>query len=361
MTSKHVNTFTVSLVLSVLMAAYWLFWASDRFVSSAQLQVNRTDLQMQSTDITSLFSGANGVNRSDQLTLRAYLLSTQMLQKIDASLDLRAHYSDPKQDWVSRMWDRNTPLEWFHRHFMNRFSVELDEYSGLLTVTAEAYKPEVAQRIVQMVVSDGEVFMNANAHSLAQTQVDFLQQQVGLMSDRHMQARQALLAYQNSKRMASPQATAENILAIIAKLESQLSELNVQRHALLAYLVPSHPSVSLIEQQIAATQGQLQMQKNRMAAPNAATLNLALEEYQRLQTEAAFAEEIYKAALATLEKGKLEALRTIKKLSLVQEALLPQSPMLPRRIYNTVLSVVLIWMLAGVTYLMMAIVKDHQE
>ena len=352
---------SVALLLSILMAIYWLVWASDFYISSAHLQVSRTDTQMQGTDFASLISGNGGGSRTDQLTLRDHLLSIQMLDKLDEQLHLREHYSDNQQDVISRMWDQNVPIEWFHRYFQKHVSVELDEFSGLLIISAEAYKPVVAQAIVQLMVKEGELFMNATAHQLAQTQVDFLQQQLTLMAERSLQARQALLQYQNKKNLASPQATAESIQGIVSKLDAQMSELNVQRSALLAYLVPSHPSVTLLEQQIAATRSQLAEQKSRMASSNSSSLNLAVEEYQRLQAQAVFAEDIYKAALVTLEKGKLEALRTIKKLSLVREANLPEYPLQPKRIYNTVLSVVLLWMLVGVFHLIRAIIKDHQE
>lgn len=36
-----------------------------------------------------LIAGVAGVNRSDQLLLREYLLSVDMLKKLDAELDLR--------------------------------------------------------------------------------------------------------------------------------------------------------------------------------------------------------------------------------------------------------------------------------
>jgi capsular polysaccharide transport system permease protein len=361
MKAKVFSLFMLACILTFVATVYWLMLASDRYVSTAHLQVNRTDMANPTPDFLGALMGGGGSNRADQLTLRDFLLSAAMMQKLDAKLDLRSHFSNEEKDVISRLWSPNVASEWFHRYLSGRISVDFDEYSGLLMINAEAFSPDIAQSIVSMMVAEGEVFMNRSAHDLAQTQVDFLQQQLQLIESRALQSRQALLIYQNRKNMASPQATAENIQTIVAKLEAQLSELNVQRTALLAYLVPSHPSVTLVSQQITATESQLASQKARMTSKQGQPLNAAVEEYQRLQMQSGFADEIYKSALATYEKGKLEVLRTIKKISLVRPPLLPEYPMQPKRIYNSFLSMVLIWISTGVLYLMAAIVKDHRE
>ena len=40
---------------------------------------------------------------------------------------------------------------------------------------------------------------------------------------------------------------------------------------------------------------------------------------------------------------------------------LPESSVEPRRIYNTVVYVLVIWLLAGVAVLLAAIVRDHRD
>ncbi len=351
-----------ALISSSIAAVYWLAIASDRYVSEAHIIIQRTDLAGgQSMDFSSLLGMANNGGRADQLLLRDYLLSVDMLKKLDAALQLRAHFSDSQRDPISRMWQSDTSMEWFHRHYLSRINVEFDEYAGVLQVKAQAYDPKTAQAIVQMLVQEGERFMNDVARKLALEQVAFLETQVAQMHDRAMQARQAVLNYQNKKGLVSPQATAENIAGIIAKLETQRTELETQRSALQSYLVADHPNIIQINQQVIAIEKQIAQEEAKLVSPTGKTLNRTIEEFQRLEMEAGFTQDVYKTALIALEKGRVEAIRTLKKVSVLQSPTLPEYALEPRRFYNTLVFTLVALMLAGIVQLLMAIVRDHKD
>lgn len=350
-----------ALLLSLLAGVYWLFLASDRYVSEARVIIQRSDLSSgQTMDFTSLLSGVAGGNRPDQLLMRDHMLSLDMLRKLDVQLKLREHFSS-RGDLLSRLWDAQAPLEKFLPYFRSRVSVELDEYAGVLAVKAEAYTPEMAQAIAAAMVAHGEETMNAMAHALAREQVSFLEGQVSAMGERAQGKRSALLAYQNRKGLVSPQATAENVAAIINRLEAQLAELQTRRSSLLGYLQPGSANVVELNLQIEAVQKQINTEKGRLTAPSGQTLNAAVEEFQRLQREAQFAQEVYQTALTALERGRVEATRTLKKVSVLQSAGMPEFPLEPRRLYNFIVFVLTAFLLAGVLQLLGAIVRDHKD
>ena len=352
----------LAVIACLLAAVYWLLIASDRYVSEAHVIIQRTDLSGgQSMDFSSLLGGAINGSRADQLLLRDHLLSVDMLKKLDATLNLRAHYSDSQRDPLSRMWFQDASMEWFHLHYLTRVSVEFDEFAGVLMVKAQGYDPEMAHAITTLLVKEGEKFMNAMARDLAQEQVAFLEKQVAQMSQRALQARQAVLNYQNRKGLVSPQATAENIAGIIAKLEAQRTELETQRRALQAFLVSDHPNIVQLDQQTAAIARQIAEEEAKLASPTGKTLNRTVEEFQRLEMEAGFAQDVYKTALIALEKGRVEAIRTLKKVSVLQAPTQPEYALEPRRFYNTLVFTLVAMMLAGVAHLLAAIVRDHKD
>jgi capsular polysaccharide transport system permease protein len=350
-------------VLFLLFATYWLFLASDRYVSTAHIVVQRTDLSGGGgVDFASLLSGSGGgINRQDQLMLRDYLLSVDLLQKIDTELLLRAHFSNWNRDPISKLWYENAPIEWFHDYYLSRVSIDIDDYTGLLVINAQAFSPEMAYTIGQVLVREGDIFMNKTANGLALIQVDFLEKQVAQMHAKFLAARQALLFYQNQKGLVAPMAAAESIAAIVAKLQANLSELQTQRSALQAYLVPTHPSVVQLNQQIAAVEKQIGQEQRNLASPSGQPLNKTVEEYQRLEQEASFAEAIYKTALSGLESGRIEATRTIKKITITQAPNLPEYPREPRRIRNTLVAFISLLILLGILQLLLAVVQDHKD
>lgn len=356
------RTLGAALLAILLAAAYWGLFASDRYVSVAHVIVQKTDIAAgQGVELSSLIGSLSGPNGKDQLLLRDHLLSVDMLHKLDSRLDLRGHYSDPQRDLLSRMWGRDTEIEWFHRHYLSRVAVDYDEQAGVLVIRAQAYDPETAHAIAAMLVEEGERFMNAMAHRLAQEQVAFLEDQVVEMNQRVMAARKAVLTFQNAQGLASPQGTAENLVGIINGLETRLTDLQARRNAMLGYLMEDSADIIKLNLEIAAIERQIEKEQRRLASPSGQTLNETVEEYQRLQMEAEFAQDIYKTALVALEQGRIEATRTLKKVSVLQSPTEPQYPLEPRRLYNTVVFALMALMLAGVLHLVAAIIRDHKD
>jgi capsular polysaccharide transport system permease protein len=219
----------------------------------------------------------------------------------------------------------------------------------------------MAQRICAALVAEGERFMNQMGHSLALEQVTFLEKQAESMGARVAKTRQALLDYQNVKRLASPKASIEGAGAIIARLEGEISQLSARREAMLGYLSPTSSDVAQIDLQISALKKQLSLTQQRMTSVQGEALNRINEEYQRLEMEAAFAQEVYQQALTALEKGRIESVRTLKKISVVQSPTLPQQSLEPQRLYNTVIFTLATLMLAGIVHLLAAIIRDHKD
>ena len=356
------RTFGAAFVASVLAALYWGLFASDRYVSEAHVVIQHTDQASgESGKIGGLLGGVGGGSSSDQLLLRDHLLSIDMLAALDAKLNLRAHYSDWHRDPISRMWFSDAKLEWFHAHYLSRVAVEFDDYSGILAIKAQAYDPKMAHAIAAMLVAEGERFMNVLGHRLAQEQVSFLEKQVTDLSQRVLQARQIVLEFQNQKGLISPEATAGAFAATVNRLESQLTDLQTRRTAMLGYLMPQSPNVVELNMQIAAVEKQLEREKARLTSGTDRTLNRTVEEYQRLELNAQFALDIYKAALAGLERGRVDATRTLKKVSVLQNPFVPQYPIEPRRIYNTVVFILIALLIAGIMQLIAAIIRDHRD
>lgn len=352
----------VAVIFSILSGIYWFFIASDRYVSDAQVIIQRTDLGGgQPTDFSSLLTGGSNNNRGDQLLLRNYLLSEDMLKKLDATLHLREHYSNSSHDPLSRMWSKDSSWENFYQYYQSRISVDYDDYAGVLDIHAQAYDAKTAQAITTMLTKEGERFMNAMAHNLAQAQVDFLEKQVIVMNDRVNETREKVIEYQNKNNIASPQAAAETISAIVAKLEADKTSLQTQRSALQSYLISDYPTIVELNQQIEAIDKQISEEKAKLTTSKGQSLNRAVVDFSRLEADATFAQDVYKTALAALEKGRIEATRTINKVSILQTPTRPDDSLQPRRLYLTVVFSILAFLCAGLVSLLTLIVRDHKD
>jgi capsular polysaccharide transport system permease protein len=357
---KHHRLWQAVIVLILLAIVYWGLIASDRYVSEAHVVVEKTDAAAeQAVDLSSQLAGQGG-NARDQLLLRDYLLSVDMMRKLDSRLKLRHHYSS-NGDFLSRLWFEDASIEKFHRHYLSRISVDYDDYSGLLMIRAQAYTPEMASNISKALIKEGESYMNELAHRLALEQVGFIEKQLTTMGERFIATRNKLLAYQNAHKLVSPGGTIASLASVVSQLEGQVAELRARRRAMESYLAPNSPDVRQVVMQIEGLKRQIEAEKARLASPATGSLNLISEQYERLQMDAQFAQDLYKTALSALEKTRVDSTRTLKKLSILQTPTLPEYPLEPRRLYNIVTFIVIILMLAAIAHLTTAIIRDHRD
>lgn len=348
----------VALLAILLSTVYWTFIATERYVSKANVVLQSAEVAMPGAGLASVLLGSGS---NELLILRDHLQSVDMLRRLDAELDLRSHYSQGHIDRLSRLNGADVPMEKFHRHYLRRVSVDLDEFPQILRVSAEAYDPVVAQRIVTLLLREGEQHMNRMAQRLAAEQVKFIEVQVDDLRLRLDQARNALLDYQNEMGLVSPTATVESISAVIASLEGELARLNARRTALGASQSERSPEMVSLQNEIEALRNQISIERARQAAQSGDTLNLLSAEYETLNLQVEFAREMYANALAALENTRVEAARSLKKVSVLQEPTHPEYPTAPRRVYNITVFAILALLAGLIAHLLAAIVRDHRD
>jgi len=357
---KQYPYWLICVMAIVVVSAYWGVWASDRYVSKANVVLESPQIATPSFDFSSLISG-NGGATADLLLLRDYMLSVDMLKKLDAELNLRGHYSQTGIDIFSRLFDKDAPIEELHEYYLTRFSVELDDYAHVLRIAVQAFDPASAYAMATLLLKEGEAHMNAMGQRLATEQVRFLDDQVARLSDRLDASRASLLNYQNERGLISPAGTVESLSAVVATLEGELARLRARKTAISNYQGPQSPEMVRVNNEINALRGQIDKEQARMAQKSGNALNRLSSEYQTLELKAQFALETYSSALAALENTRIEAARKLKQVSVLQSPTLPEYPIKPERLYNSVVFAIITIFLGFIVNMLVLIIKDHRD
>jgi len=359
--AKRDTHWAICFVSIIIVAFYWIFIASDRYVSESNVVLESPQIAPLEMSFGSLFGGA-GTNKSgDMLLLRDYLLSVDMMQIVNDTVGFREHYSNSKIDWLSRLPSDQVPLEELHEYYQSVISVELDDYSQVLRIKAQAFSPIVAQRISKLLITAGESYMNELGYRLAEEQVSFLEKQVDRLSKNFHSAKKSLIDYQNQYGLVSPAGTVEAIGFIVAELEGQLANLKARRVVLASFQSEDSPEVKRVNSEINALETQIAYEQSRMAEQSGNALNVKSAEYQTLELNMQFAQESYSGALAALQNTRIEAARQLKQVSVLQSPTLPEYPLEPRRGYNSVVFAVIAIFLALILHMVILIIKDHQD
>lgn len=348
----------LALLAIVLVSLYWFLWAEDRYLSRATVVLESPQIAQPDISFSSILTGASG--DKDLLLLREYLLSVDMLKQVEEELDFRSHYSE-NGDVFARLGDAEAPIEDLHQYYLRRVTVEMDEYAGVLNVEVQAYTPEFAHQMVQLLLEAGEAHMNDMGQRLAFEQVEFLEEQLRRLEDRLDEARADLLAFQNKEGLVSPTSTVESINQVVATLEGELARIQAQRKALSSYQSAQSADMRRVQSEIEALREQIEKQRDRLAQATGESLNRISSQYETLELKAQFAQETYSSALAALENTRLEAARKLKQVSVLQSPLFPEYATKPDRLYNATVFAIVTLFLALIASMMILIIRDHRD
>lgn len=348
----------ICLTFFIFIGGYQLILASDRYVSESILILESPQMPTPNLNFQSLIGSGN---HRDMLLLREYLLSVDMLKKVDKALNFRNHYSDSKIDFWSALPSSDVFIEELHEYYLKYISVELDDYAGVLHIKVSAFTPQMSHSIAKFLISEGERHMNQMGQRLAEEQVQFLENQVIQLANKFDLARQNLVSYQNKNGLTSPSNTVENINAVIASLEAQLANSKAKRIALLSYQSAQSTEIRKLEAEINALDHQISLERARIAQKSGEALNVISSEYQTLELSLQFAQKSYSDALAALENIRIEAARKLKQISILQEPTFPEYSAEPRRLYNLTVLIFISIFLGLIAHMLLIIIMDHKD
>ncbi|MCM5679007.1 capsular biosynthesis protein [Schlegelella sp. S2-27] len=342
---------------------YYPMIAADRFVSSVTLTVRQAsqDASANIPGMAMLLGGVNPPSREDTLYLQQYVHSLDMLKRLDARLNLRAHYESEKLDPIYRLYG-GASQEWFLQYYRARVEVLFDDLSSLLTIRVQGFEPEYAQQVAQAIIEESENFVNAFSHRIAREQMRFAEQELQHAAQRLQTSKAEVLAFQNKHKLLDPTAQAEASGALVAELQSTLARQEAELRNLRSFLQEDAYQVQALKGQVAALRAQLDAERKRSTTGNSSErLNELAAKFRDLMLQARFAEDAYKLALSAVENARIDATRKIKSLVVIESPAKPEIAEYPRRVYNLITLLIVCCLLYGVARLVVATIRDHQD
>ena len=343
-----------------VIAGYTLLLTNPRYVSTSNVVIKQISEQGAASTGISALLGVNNTNREDALYLTEYILSDDMIDKLDKEFKFRKNYRVTGSDFINEIKSDATQEE-LREYFKRRVSVSLDELSYVLTLTTEGFEPEYTLRLNRAILAESEQFVNSISKRAADEQLAFVVSQVGEAEERLNHAKKRLLDYQNTNEIFDPQTNAQIVNQVIAGLQGQLSSLRTEERQLLSYLNPEATQVVSLRSQISAVEKQIKDEQAKLTSPKTAKLNEKTVEFETLKADVAFATELYKIALTSLESSRVETLRKMKNLVIITSPHKAQEALYPRVGYVLGTSFVLLLILYGFVVLVLAVIRDHAK
>jgi len=345
----------------VLIIFYVMTLAHPRYISNADVVVKQvSDTTVPSAGGLTALLGVNSTSKEDATYLTEYILSNDMVKRLDARFKFREAYYVDGSDPIYELAPDATQEELLE-YFKKRVRINLDEQSSILTVTTEAFSPEYALQLNQAILKESEQFVNRISQDVARDQLSFAETQLKEAEDKLNESKEQLLNYQNKNEIFDPQANAMMVNQLVGSLQAQLSSLRTEERQLLSYLNPDAPQVVSLRSQITAVEQQIEQEQQKLTSPNTTKLNKQAVQFESIKADVEFATELYKISLSSLEKARLEAFRKMKNLIIISTPYEAEEATYPRHMYIIWTSLALLLVLYGFIRLIIAVVKDHRS
>ena len=341
-------------------AAYLFLVATDRYVSETRFTVrdSGSSVEPASFDIGAILTGGGGSARQDAYLIRDYILSQDLLGRLDAALGVRAAWSNPDIDIVWRL-PVDASEEDFLEYYRDMVVVTFDTETSILIVESQSFEPAGTQRMLQMILAESEQLVNEISNRLARDQLDFINGEIDDNMSRLKESKAALLSFQNEFEVVDPREEAGLVTSVIAQMEVSLAEDRAELMALRSYLDRGAPRIMSLRSRIAAKLEQIKVAKTRLTGGGSARLNKVMARYEELRFDVEFASERYRLALLTLEKAQLDASKKVKSLVVVSRPNLPDEAIYPDRIYILATVGAFLLMGFGVLSVIFAVIREH--
>jgi capsular polysaccharide transport system permease protein len=361
--------------LPTLLAAIYVFaYATPRYVSEFQLtyqsfaQPGSTAAALGSAGQSSFLSSILGTGSSSvdmSRVIASYLTSSDLVQHVDAKVNLRDHYGSSRIDWFDRLPSKATQ-EQLLAYFQKRITVEA-LMGGYVIVDVEAFDRETTKKIAQAMVSSADDMVQEISNRALLDQVQLAQKELARTQDLLLKATLNVTNFRNEHHNFDPQAAAIQLGTVVGGLEAQLSSYRATLAGLRNFVSDDAPAVKALRAQIEAMEKELAAENIRLATdprPTKDHSGLPVQSYSQtvadyvyLTEEQQFATDSYTAAKTALDAARTNA---ANKRAYVESFVTPNSPDEstapgPRTVFGTFIAALLVYMIGT---LLIAALRD---
>ena len=317
------------LIPVALSGIYFYTIARDRFVTRSDFVIRKaeeSDNNMAGSGLASLLGRGNQLSLEDARVLKTYVQSPQVLADLERTYDLDQAYA---QKGLDRFAGMKPGLSKEKRliFFKKQVAVSLDEISGAIVLRTIGLDPKASLNLNRFMLAKSEQFVNRLNQDISQKQLGFAESELSRARGNLNQAKNRLLAYQDSNTVIDPKGEAELASQTISKLQEKLVELRVELATLKRqFKDPAEPEVAVVADQVRELEQQIQKERRSLVSRKGRNLNRKAADVLKLESDVSFASDSYKLALTSVEKARIESKRQQKFMALLSAPQLPEDP-----------------------------------
>lgn len=333
--------------------------ANDQYLSTTGFTVR----SQESGGATELLGGlaqfAGGTVASDSDILYEFIQSQEMVDAVDAKVDLRAEYAQfwPK-DWVFSIWPdaSKEDLLWYWQRIVG---ISYDSGTGLIQVQVKAFDPETARAVAAVILSESQDRINRLNDQAREDAMRYAQADLDEALSRLKNARETLTQFRTRTKIVDPSADIQGRMGVMNNLQQQLASALIEYDLLRETAHANDPRLTKAQQRIDVIRERIQIERQTFTSDNTDTGAVGedypslISEFESLNVDLEYAEETYRAALTALQVARDDAARQSRYLAVYIKPTLAEASEYPKRPLFSALAglfLVLFWTIGVLIY-----------
>lgn len=348
------------LVPTVLAGVYFLALASDQYESHALFTVQSSETR-PSFGMEGLLAGLGSGGGHDALAVRDYVLSRDMLARLDKEQGFVKHYKDANADFISRLRQRAT-FEEAYDYFGRKVTADYDQVSGAITLRVRAFSADKAVQLSTAILAYSEEMVNKLSDRERRDRTAYAEADVKKTEERLSEARKQLILQQQKHEDFNPLQTASASMSIRTQLESELAKARAELMQLKSYMNEDAPQVRAVNEKVKALSAQVAGESRRLVDPKKpGGLGQSLADFEGVMVEKEFAQKAYESSMAAAAMARADADRQHRYVAIIAAPSKPDQATYPHRVRSVLTALLVSFLLFGVGTLVAAAVREHSR
>jgi capsular polysaccharide transport system permease protein len=291
----------------------------------------------------------------------SYVHSRAIVDDLAPVIDLRAIFMRPGADFWARL-KHNASIEELVEYWNSMVTTYVDGPSGIVTISARAFRPEDALALSQAIITANEKLVNDVSARARNDAMQRAEEEVRRYDGQVQIALQELRQYRDGEGFIDPVSAATSTSKLLLEMMSDKIKLQNDLFVATKAMSSEAPTVQTLRTRSETLDKQIETLKASLAGNTAEgrTISNALVKFEELELRRTFAEKLYTMAQDGLERARIRAEQQNIYISVFVPPSLPQEAKFPERLAFSLITPIGLLMVWGIFALIGAAIADHR-
>lgn len=351
------------LVVVPTLSYSWYIWtrSADQYQSDVGFG-SRTEEAGSTFDFLGALGGTTQSGSKDMDILNQFIVSQELVAKVDAEVDLRAMYTKAENDPLNAFHPEGT-IEDLVKFWERMVLVNYDNATGLMNLEVFAFDPVDAKKIAEVVLVESTNIINELSKTAQEDITRYSKESLAATEAKLAEARLAVLDFQIRNSIVDPSNVIANQLSVVSTLNQQLAGAQIELDMIAGTVPEKDPRIALLNRRIEVIRNRISEEQSKVGAAADSTspgfANL-MADFERLKVEQDFAQQAYLSALAAHDQALTDAQHKTRYLSTYVAPTLAESSTAPNRPMTAFLVALIASILWAVIVLVYYALRDRR-